>query len=126
MIYGTSLAQTYILTRLQQQIDRLFIILDVLDSDNHFNTERFVDYFKMVVHNENCKNSIKEFLSEKTIGIDQRFTKLESNIDLRLVQIESLIKRQMAETRFEYFKWMFIFCVFQVNIIIFILLLIKK
>ena len=66
MIYGTSLAQTYILTRLQQQIDRLFIILDVLDSDNHFNTERFVDYFKMVVHNENCKNSIKEFLSENT------------------------------------------------------------
>jgi site-specific recombinase len=66
MVYGTSLAQTYILTRLQQQIDRLFIILDVLDSDNHFNTERFVDYFKMVVHNENCKNSIKEFLSENT------------------------------------------------------------
>jgi site-specific recombinase len=66
MVYGTSLAQTYILTRLQQQIDRLFIILDVLDSDNHFNTERFVNYFKMVVHNENCKNSIKEFLSENT------------------------------------------------------------
>lgn len=66
MVYGTSLAQTYILTRLQQQIDRLFIILDVLDSDNHFNTERFVDYFRMVVHNENCKNSIKEFLSENT------------------------------------------------------------
>jgi hypothetical protein len=68
----------------------------------------------------------KEFLSEKMNGIDQRFTKLESNIDLRLVQIESLINRQMAETRFELFKWMFIFCVFQVNIIIFILLLIKK
>ena len=66
LVYGTSLAQTYILTRLQQQIDRLFIILDVLDSDNHFNTERFVDYFKMVVRNENCKNSIKEFLSENT------------------------------------------------------------
>ena len=42
-------------------------------------------------------------------GIDQRFTKLESNIDLRLVQIECLINRQMAETRFELFKWMFIF-----------------
>lgn len=28
----------------------------------------------------------KEFLSEKMNGIDQRFTKLESNIDLRLVQ----------------------------------------
>ena len=45
VLYGTSLAQTYILTRLQQQIDRLFIILDVLDTDNQFNTDRFVDYF---------------------------------------------------------------------------------
>ncbi len=64
--YGTSLAQTYILTRLQQQINRLFIILDVLDGDNNFNTERFVEYFKTVVHNENRKNSVKEFLSENT------------------------------------------------------------
>ena len=65
-VYGTSLAQTYIITRLQQQIDRLFIILDVLDGDNSFNTQRFVDYFKMVVNNENKKNSIREFLSENT------------------------------------------------------------
>ena len=65
-MYGTSLAQTYIITRLQQQIDRLFIILDVLDMDNSFNTDRFVEYFKTVVHNENRKNSIKEFLSENT------------------------------------------------------------
>jgi site-specific recombinase len=66
IVYGTSLAQTYIITRLQQQIDRLFIILDVLDMDSSFNTDRFVDYFKTVVHNENRKNSIKEFLSENT------------------------------------------------------------
>ena len=64
--YGTSLAQTFIITRLQQQIDRLFIILDVLDMDNSFNTQRFVAYFKTVVHNENRKNSIKEFFSENT------------------------------------------------------------
>ena len=64
--YGTSLAQTFIITRLQQQVDRLFIILDVLDMDNSFNTQRFVTYFKTVVHNENRKNSIKEFFSENT------------------------------------------------------------
>ncbi len=64
--YGTSLAQTYILSRLQQQIDRMFIILDVLDGDNTFNTERFVTYFQTVVHNENTKHSLKEFLSENT------------------------------------------------------------
>jgi len=65
-VYGTSLAQTYLLTRLRQQIDRLFIILDVLDIDNSFNTFRFVTYFKTVVHNENRKNSIREYLSENT------------------------------------------------------------
>ncbi|WP_301923452.1 hypothetical protein [Ferruginibacter sp.] len=64
--YGTSLAQTFIITRLQQQVNRLFIILDVLDIDNSFNTQRFVAYFKAVVHNENRKNSILEFLSENT------------------------------------------------------------
>ena len=64
--YGTSLAQAYILTRLQQQINRVFIIIDVLDSDNDLNTERFADYFKTVVHNENRKNSVREFLSENT------------------------------------------------------------
>jgi len=64
--YGTSLAQTYILTRLQQQIDRMFIIMDVLDMDSTFNTERFVLYFRTVVHNENRKHSVKEFLSENT------------------------------------------------------------
>ncbi len=65
-IFGTSLAQTYVLSRLQQQLERMFIILDVLDSDNQFNTERFVGYFQVVIRNENRKNSIKEFLSENT------------------------------------------------------------
>lgn len=64
--YGTSLAQAFILTRLQQQVDRMFIILDVLDADNVVDTLRFVLYFKTVVHNENTKNSIKEFVSENT------------------------------------------------------------
>ena len=65
-VYGTSLAQTYILTRLQQQIERQFLILDVLDLDSNFNTDRFVHYFKTVVHNENRKNSITELMSENT------------------------------------------------------------
>lgn len=66
IMYGTSLAQTYIITRLQQQINRMFIIVDVLDGDGQFNTERFVTYFKTVVRNENRKNSLKEFISENT------------------------------------------------------------
>ena len=64
--YGTSLAQTFILTRLQQQISRVFILLEVLDEEYDFDVERFVDYFKTIVHNENRKNSVREFLSENT------------------------------------------------------------
>lgn len=64
--HGISLAQTYIITRLEQQLERLFIITDVLDRDNVFNTERFVDFFTTVVRNENKKNSVKSFLSSST------------------------------------------------------------
>jgi site-specific recombinase len=63
--YGTSLAQTYILTRLEQLIGRQFLVLDLLDPDSYFNLDRFVDYFKCVVQNENRKHSIREFLSQK-------------------------------------------------------------
>jgi site-specific recombinase len=65
-VYGTSLAQTFVITRLQQQVERMFIILDVLDRDSTFNTERFVGYFETVIKNENRKNSLWEFLNENT------------------------------------------------------------
>lgn len=65
-VYGTSLAQTYILTRLTQQVERMFIIIDVLNQDNVFNTERFTEYFKTVIYNENRKNSIWETFSINT------------------------------------------------------------
>jgi len=61
--YGTSLAQTFIMVRREEQIERMLIIVDALDSDEAFNTERFVDYFITVIRNENKKNSLKEFLS---------------------------------------------------------------
>lgn len=60
---GTSLAQTFLMVRMEQHIERMFIILDVLDQDQQFNTERFIQYFSQVVRNENRKNSIGEFLS---------------------------------------------------------------
>ncbi len=64
--HGIGLAQTFTLTMLQQQVERMFIIMDVLDGNNQFNTERFVEYFKTLVRNENRKHSIREFLSENT------------------------------------------------------------
>jgi hypothetical protein len=104
-------------------------LYDIARKKMNFNDNDAMEFVSSIheLNDHRFENLVtKEFLSEKINGIDLRFTKLESNIDLRLVQIESLINRQMAETRFELFKWMFIFCVFQVNIIIFILLLIKK
>lgn len=60
---GTSLAQTFLMVRMEQHIERMFIILDVLDQDQKFDTERFIVYFNKVIRNENRKNSIGEFLS---------------------------------------------------------------
>jgi site-specific recombinase len=60
---GTSLAQTFLMVRMAQHIERMFIILDVLDEDQKFDTERFIVYFNKVIRNENRKNSISEFLS---------------------------------------------------------------
>ncbi len=61
---GTSLAETFLLTRMEQHVERIFMILDALDSDNVFNTKRFIHYFITVVRNQNRKNSLGEFLSQ--------------------------------------------------------------
>ena len=62
--YGTSLAQTYLVTRLRQQIERMFIILDVLKVKNKYNKTRLLKYFTTVVRNENTKNSLGSFISD--------------------------------------------------------------
>ena len=61
--HGTSLAQTFVLLRLEQLIERMFIVIDVLNNDNAFDSDRFVHYFQTIVRNEKRKNSLGEFLS---------------------------------------------------------------
>jgi len=61
---GTSLAETFLLTRMEQHVERIFMILDALDNDHEFNTRRFIHYFITVVRNQNRKNSLSEFLSQ--------------------------------------------------------------
>ncbi|MDI3319579.1 hypothetical protein [Pinibacter soli] len=61
--YGTSLAQTFVTVRMQQQIERMHVIIDVLDADELFHADGFIEYFKTVVKNENTKTSLREFLS---------------------------------------------------------------
>ncbi|MDB5250145.1 MAG: site-specific recombinase Gcr [Segetibacter sp.] len=60
---GTSLSQTYTLFRIDQHLERLLIITDVLDSDNHFNPDRFLNYFTKIIAFEKEKNSLREFIS---------------------------------------------------------------
>jgi site-specific recombinase len=62
--YGASLHQTYMLLLLTNRLERMTILLDLLDEDHQMDTFRFVDFFRMLIRNENRKNSIFEFLSQ--------------------------------------------------------------
>jgi site-specific recombinase len=61
---GASLHQTYTLLLLGNKLDRMSLLIDTLDQDQHFNSGKFTAFFKMLVRNENRKNSIREFLSQ--------------------------------------------------------------
>jgi site-specific recombinase len=61
---GTSIHQTYLLLILNHKLSRIELITDILDGNSRFNADRFISFFKMLVRNENTKNSIRELLSQ--------------------------------------------------------------
>ena len=61
---GTSLAETFLLTRMEQHVERMLLILDAVDNDKRFDIDRFITYFITVIRNQNRKNSVGEFLSQ--------------------------------------------------------------
>jgi site-specific recombinase len=63
---GTSLSQTFILFQIEQKLNRMSLLLDIVDADSTINLARFADLFIKVVRNENRKNSLREFLSQTT------------------------------------------------------------
>jgi len=63
---GASLHQTYILILLGNRLERISILTDLLDGNHQLDTGKFVDFFRMLVRNENRKNSILEFMSQTT------------------------------------------------------------
>ncbi len=61
---GASLHQTYTLIILANRLDRMSILVDILDDDRHFDAGKFTDFFRILVRNENRKNSLFEFMSQ--------------------------------------------------------------
>lgn len=61
---GASISLTYMLLILSYRLQRMQLLLDVLDTDHHFDTGKLVDLFLGLVRNETRKNSIREFLSQ--------------------------------------------------------------
>jgi site-specific recombinase len=49
---------------LDNRLERISILLGLLDSGNTFDSGRFVDFFRMLIRNENRRNSILEFMSQ--------------------------------------------------------------
>ena len=63
-VQGASLHQTYMLLLLDNRLERMFILLDLLDPGQRLDVGRFVDFFRMLIRNENRRNSILEFMSQ--------------------------------------------------------------
>ncbi|HEV3324980.1 MAG TPA: hypothetical protein VG052_05225 [Puia sp.] len=61
---GASLHQTYMLLLLANRMERMSILVDLLDRDHRFDMGKFVELFRVLVRNENRKNSILEFMSQ--------------------------------------------------------------
>ena len=63
---GASLSQTFILFQLEQKLDRMQLVLDIVDQDEKMDTSRLAGLFIKVIRNQNRKNSLWEFLSQTT------------------------------------------------------------
>jgi site-specific recombinase len=94
---GASIQQTYILLILSNRLQRMQLMLDVLDADQNFDTGRFVDVFRMLVRNEKRKNSIREFFSQ---GISYLAYQIAEHKG-------SKGNKYITETRNEYYRMIF-------------------
>jgi site-specific recombinase len=61
---GTSIHQTYTLLVLSNKLERMNLIVQILNDDSNFSSGNFITFFKTLVKNENTKYSIRQFMSE--------------------------------------------------------------
>ncbi|QES89163.1 hypothetical protein [Rhizosphaericola mali] len=64
---GASVSLTFTTFRLESFLDRMRILVDSMNQDEHLDTGKFVDLFRLLVRNEKRKSSIRELFSQ-TLG----------------------------------------------------------
>ena len=122
-------------------------LYDIARTKMNFNDDDAMEFVSSIheLNDHRFENLVtKEFLSEKIHGTDQRFVKLESNIDLRFTtidqrfttsqasnnvqfnEIKTSFDSKISETKSELIKWMFIFWTGQITITIGMILLFAK
>lgn len=77
-------------------------LYDIARAKLNFNDDDAMEFVSSIheLNDHRFKNLVtKEFLSEKMNGIDQRFTKLESKIDLRFITCESATNQRFIENQ---------------------------
>jgi hypothetical protein len=75
-------------------------LYDIARAKLNFNDDNAMEFVSSIheLNDHRFENLVtKEFLSEKMSGIDQRFTKLESNIDLRFITFESATNQRFIQ-----------------------------
>ena len=75
-------------------------LYDISRAKLNFNDDDAMEFVSSIheLNDHRFENLVtKEFLSEKMNGIDQRFTKLESNIDLRFITFESATNQRFIQ-----------------------------
>jgi site-specific recombinase len=77
--YGTSLHQTYVIIRIGRLIDRMRMIIDMVNEEGRVDLYQVVRYFKEVVRNENTKNSIRSLIRENVEFLAYRIAEHERN-----------------------------------------------
>ena len=77
-------------------------LYDIARAKLKFNDDDAMEFVSSIneLNDHRFENLVtKEFLSEKMNGIDQRFTKLESNIDLRFITFESATNQRFIQNQ---------------------------
>ncbi|MDR1056682.1 MAG: site-specific recombinase [Prevotellaceae bacterium] len=92
--YGTSLHQNYIVMRLKKLIDRMRMVVDIVNSDDKVDVLRIITHFKDIVENENTENSIRMLIRENVEFVAYRIAEHERDTG----------EHYITATRAEYWK----------------------